>query len=110
MEFSEATASNRVEILCTAVKDAKCHAVQQTAVLLGGLGGFQNSSYRHTQRSSVLPLVLAFTAGFVVLAVFISLALAPPDNSFGDARNGKIGLTACHIRLDHRHEHFIMVL
>jgi hypothetical protein len=34
--------------------------------------------YRHTQRSSVLPLVLAFTAGFVVLAVFISLVLAPP--------------------------------
>lgn len=34
--------------------------------------------YRHTQRSSVLPLVLAFTAGFAVLAVFIGLVLDPP--------------------------------
>ena len=34
--------------------------------------------YRHTQRSHVLPLILAFTAGFVVLAVFIGLTLAPP--------------------------------
>ena len=34
--------------------------------------------YRHTQRSSVLPLALAFTAGFAVLAVFIGLALDPP--------------------------------
>jgi hypothetical protein len=52
MEFSEATASNRVEILCTAVKDAKCHAVQQTAVLLGGLGGFQNSWQPHRKGRS----------------------------------------------------------
>jgi hypothetical protein len=34
--------------------------------------------YRHTQRSSVLPVILALTAGFVVLAVFISLALEQP--------------------------------
>ena len=49
------------------------------------------------------------TTGFVVLAVFYRPRARPPDNSFGDARNSKIGLTACHIRLDHRHKHFIMV-
>ena len=34
--------------------------------------------YRHTQRSSVLPVILALTAGFVVLVVFIGLALEQP--------------------------------
>ena len=34
--------------------------------------------YRHTQRSSVLPVILAVTTGFVVLGVFIGLALEQP--------------------------------
>jgi hypothetical protein len=34
--------------------------------------------YLHTQRSRVLPLAFAFTAGLVVLAVFLGLALKPP--------------------------------
>ncbi len=34
--------------------------------------------YRHTQRSSVLPVILALTAGFVVLMLFIGLALEKP--------------------------------
>jgi cellulose synthase/poly-beta-1,6-N-acetylglucosamine synthase-like glycosyltransferase len=36
------------------------------------------SPYRHTQRSSVLPWILALTAGFVVLAVLIWIALVKP--------------------------------
>jgi hypothetical protein len=34
--------------------------------------------YRHTQRSSVLPVILALTAGFVVLVIFIGIALEQP--------------------------------
>ena len=66
--------------------------------------------YRHTQRSSVLPVILAVTAGFVVLGDFYRPRARTTDNNCGDARSGKGGLTAVHIRFDHRHEHLVMVL
>src|SRR5271166_340491 len=47
------SASNRVEILCTAVKDAKCHkptyAVQQTVSLFDHFVGEQQEGFRYRQ-------------------------------------------------------------